>query len=144
MAVLTCFLVFQLGLDVVLVFLLLARARQCKAAPPVGRRTSAQTPPQWYREFLILAEDVLALVEPVLDALESGRLAGPPAPASIARAGRSAPAASTEPHREAFALLRAGAAPEEVARRGRLLPAEVRLIRNLVAAEAELADPRKA
>jgi hypothetical protein len=139
--VLTFFVVFQLGLDVALLCLLLAQARRRKAAPPAGRQTSAQSPPQWYREFLLLAEDVLALVEPVLDALESGRLPAPPDSAPPARTGKPASAGSSEQRREAFALLRAGVAPEDVARRGRLLPAEVRLIRNLVAAEAEMADP---
>jgi len=41
-----------------------------------------------------------------------------------------------------MALLRSGASPEEVARRERLLPGELKLMRNLVAAEAELAGTR--
>lgn len=132
---LALFLVFQLALDVVLVFLLLAQVRRRKAAPPAS---------QWHQEFLLLAEDILAVVEPVLDALESGRLAEPPVPAQAEHAGRPRPAVSALRRRQALALLRAGAAPEDVARRGCLLPAELRLIRNLMAAEAELADPRQA
>ena len=45
-------------------------------------------------------------------------------------------------HRAALSLLRAGASPEEVARRERLPPGELRLMSNLVAAEAELAGAR--
>ena len=45
-------------------------------------------------------------------------------------------------HRAALALLRAGTSAEEVARRERLLPGELRLMSNPVAAEAELAGAR--
>lgn len=139
---LTAFVIFQLALDVVVVFALLARLLQRRAAPP--RRRGG--PPQWYQEFLLLTEDILALVEPVLDALESGRLprstpAAPEAGAAVP-AERPAPLSAAERRREAFAQLRAGASPEEVERRGQLQPAELRLIRNLVAAEAKLAGSR--
>jgi hypothetical protein len=45
-------------------------------------------------------------------------------------------------HRAALSLLRAGTSPEEVARRERLLPGELRLMSNRVAAGAELAGAR--
>lgn len=132
--------IFQLALDAVVVFVLLARMLQRRAAPP--RRRGG--PPAWYQEFLLLTEDILALVEPVLDALESGRLPKPsPAvlePAAAVPPERPAPISAAERRREAFAQLRAGASPEEVERRGQLQPAELRLIRNLVAAEAKLAE----
>lgn len=44
--------------------------------------------------------------------------------------------------RAALSLLRAGTSPDEGARRERLLPGELRLMSNLVAAEAELAGAR--
>lgn len=137
---LTAFVVAQLALDLVVVFVLLARLLERKAAPPKRRAG----PPQWYQELLLLTEDLLALVEPVLDALESGRLPKPAPAASEPGAAippeRPAPISAAERRREAFAQLRAGASPEEVERLGRLQPAELRLIRNLVAAEAKLAE----
>jgi hypothetical protein len=131
------FIVLQLILDVELVLFLLLRLRKRKAAPaPVPAK---EEPPAWYRDFLLLAEDVLAAVEPALDALEERESKTPPAMASPGPV--QAPSEARTPrerHREAFALLRAGAAPEDVARRERLQPGELRLIRNLIAAEAEL------
>jgi hypothetical protein len=138
--VLTAFVIFQLALDVVVAFALLARLLQRRAAPTKRRGG----PPQWYQEFLLLTEDILALVEPVLEALESGRLLksapAAPEPAATAPGEGPAPLSAAERRREAFAQLRAGASPEEVERRGQLQPAELRLIRNLVAAEAKLAE----
>ena len=58
-----------------------------------------------------------------------------PAPATEARPAESV----RDRHRAALSLLRAGTSPEEVARRERLLPGELRLMSNLVVAEAELA-----
>jgi hypothetical protein len=135
---LTAFIVLQIILDVEVVLFFLFRMRRRRAATPAP--AAAPTPPAWPRDFLLLAEDVMALLEPVLDALESGALAAP-----AAAPGRSAAPAPPEVrslrdrHREAFALLRAGAAPEDVASRERLGAGELRLIRNLVAAEAEMA-----
>ena len=133
---LMAFIVLQLILDVEIVLFLLMRRRRRKAAPAPA--PAKEEPPSWYRDFTILAEDVLALVEPVLDALEAGetrtRRAMPsPAPAG----GPSEAPTPRDRHREAFALLRAGTAPDEVARRERLQPGELRLIRNLIAAEAQ-------
>ena len=105
--------------------------------------------PESYREFQRLAEDVLMVVEPVLEAMESGALQRLAAPAAIAPPSAAAlPPATAAPaadersardrHREARALLRAGTPPDEVARREKLRPGELRLIENLVAAEARL------
>jgi hypothetical protein len=147
---LTAFIVLQLLLDIEIVLFLVSRYR--RRARPTVRVVAAEAaePPAWYRDFLALAEDVLAAVEPLLDALDRGQL---PMPASAAAsAGASAAAesarealASTAPrarHREAFALLRAGTPSEEVARREHLSPGQVRLIENLVAAEGRLAAAR--
>ena len=83
----------------------------------------------------------MVLVERVLDLAESRTLTGPPpspAPATEARPTESV----RDRHRAAFSLLQAGTSPEEVARQERLLPGELRLMSNLVAAEAELTGTR--
>ena len=137
---LTAFIVLQLILDLEVVLFLVWRRRH-------RRRPAALVPaepPAWYRDFLLLAEDVLAVVEPVLDALDRGQLPMPvaaAAPAAAAEGPRDAPspAPPRERHREAFALLRAGTPSDEVARREHLSPGQVRLIENLVAAEGRLA-----
>jgi hypothetical protein len=142
---LTLFIVSQLALDAVLVLFMLVSALRRKAAPAPAPAPapSENAPPAWYRDFLYLAEDVMALVEPVLDVVESGRLgAETTAPAPIPAAELPMAQRQRDRHREAFALLRAGTPPEEVARRERLLPGELRLIRNLVAAESEHAESR--
>ncbi len=123
---LTAFVVAQLVFDVALALFLLAGAMRRKARP----EPAEVSPPVWYQEFLRLAQDLLAVTESVLDALEVRRPESP-----------SRPAAPESRFEEAFALLRAGVEPEEVARRGRFLPAELRLIKNLVAAEAAAAEP---
>jgi hypothetical protein len=97
----------------------------------------------------------------VLDELEKRPAAtttagAPAAPAPGAPAATAAPVAAPAPqpaveppareprslrerHREAFALLRAGASAEDVGRREGIGAGELRLIRNLVAAEAQIA-----
>jgi hypothetical protein len=144
---LTAFIVLQLLLDIEIVLFLVSRYRQ-RARPKARVAAVPAEPPAWYRDFLILAEDVLAAVEPLLDALDRGQLPMP-ASAAAALAGASAAAeparealanaAPRDRHREAFALLRAGTPSEEVARREHLSPGQVRLIENLVAAEGRLA-----
>ena len=145
---LTAFIVLQLLLDIEIVLLLVFRYR--RRARPTARVAAAvpAEPPAWYRDFQLLAEDVLAAVEPLLDALDRGQLPMP-ASAAAALAGASAAAESArealanaaprDRHREAFALLRAGTPSEEGARREHLSPGQVRLIENLVAAEGRLA-----
>jgi hypothetical protein len=142
---LTAFIVLQLVLDVqiaLFMFAYLRRRKRVRAQAPAPAE-----PPVWYREFLLLAEDVLALVEPLLDQLEAGEAAtargarpAPASPVAPAAAAEPAPAPSLrDRHRQAFALLRSGTPPEEVAARERLTPGELRLLANLVAAESELA-----
>jgi hypothetical protein len=111
---------------------------------PVAAPAAASEPPAWSRDFLGLAAEVLAVTELMQDALEKQRAALPPAspPATAAAPGPVAPSPAPviepgrERHREALALLRAGLAPEEVARRGGLSAAEIRLMRTILAAEA--------
>jgi hypothetical protein len=128
------FIVCQLVFDVAVVLLLAAVIGRARPAPA----EAAPEPPAWYREFLALAQDLLVVTEPVLHALDHPRAA----PAPRARDPRPAPAqdGGDDRFRQAFALLRGGAAAEEVARRSRLSPGEARLIENLVAAEAALEE----
>jgi hypothetical protein len=124
----------QLVLDVVLVLMVIRVARRRPRARP------DHAPPAWYQEFLRLAEDLLAITEPVLAALESPAPAPTPvAPAPAAAAPVDGPSPEAR-YRLAFSLLRAGGRPEEVARRGALLPRELRLIESLVAAESRLSS----
>lgn len=119
---LTAFVIAQLVFDVALLLLVvLSATRRRPPAPEPG-------PPDWYAQFVGLAQDLLAATEPVLEELERR-----PAPRA------EAPGEPWTRHREALALLRAGVDPDEVARRGRLLPGELKLIRNVVAAEAQSA-----
>jgi hypothetical protein len=143
---LTLFVISQIALDAGLALFLLVRALRRRAAPAPQPVPESGVPPSWYSDFLVLAEDLMTLVEPVLDAAENGRFA-----VATAGPGALAPAPSVEPraaqtprdrHRAALALLRAGTPPEEVARRERLMPGELRLMSNLVAAEAEPAGSR--
>lgn len=121
-SLLTVFVVVQLVFDVALLLLVvLSAARRRPPAP-------APDPPDWYSHFLGLAQDLLAATEPVLEELE--RRPAPRAEPADERSARQ---------REAMALLRAGVDPDEVARRGRLLPGEIKLLRNVVAAEAQSA-----
>jgi hypothetical protein len=145
------FIVLQVILDLeVVVFFLMRMRRRKTVKPPVEPE-----PPAWYRDFLVLAEDLLTLIEPVLDHLEKTAPAAsaPAAPGPAAPAPAAAPAAAPpappppEPkslrqrHREAFALLRGGASPDDVARREGLGAGELRLLKNLAAAEAQIATP---
>lgn len=121
-SLLTVFVVVQLVFDVALLLLVVLSAARRRAPAP------QPDPPDWYPHFLGLAQDLLAATEPVLEELERR------------------PATRTEPadersarQREAMGLLRAGVDPDEVARRGRLLPGELTLLRNVVAAEARSA-----
>ena len=143
---LTLFVVSQIALDAGLVIFLLVNTRRRRAAATRRRAAPNVTPPSWYSDFLVLAEDLMALVEPVLDAAENGRFAvataGPAASALAPPVEPRAAQTQRDRHRAAMALLRAGTLPEEVARRERLTPGELRLISNLVAAEAEPAGSR--
>jgi hypothetical protein len=134
---LTAFVIAQLVFDVAALVLLVATVVRRRPAPADAR------PPEWYPQFLGLAQDLLAATEPVLDALEARRGEGA---GGRALPARPEPADRSEPRsrrREVLALLRAGADPREVARRGGLLPGELRLLKNVVAAEAASAPPRE-
>jgi hypothetical protein len=140
---LSIFVITQIALDITLVVYLLTDARRRRATASARRARPAVAPPSWYRDFVATAEDLMVLVEPVLDLAESGELAAAPRGSSSAPTAESRPAGNLrDRHRAALSLLRAGTSPDEVARRERLLPGEVRLMSNLVAAEAELAGTR--
>jgi hypothetical protein len=135
---LTAFVVFQLALDALLVLFLAIGALRRAAAPP-----PPDTPPEWYRELVALSQDVLLATEPMLDALE--RREAPPARTSEAGAAPArtepppAPSASalkSERHRQAFALLHAGARDDEVIRASGLASWELKLIKNILATES--------
>ncbi len=130
---LTAFVVCQLALDLVLVLLIAAVAARRRVAP--ARMTSS--PPGWYEDFVRLAEELLTVTEPVLSALEAP-VTGTPSDTDRPSSRTTVPADRTprNRHGEAFALLRAGAAPDVVLRRAELRPGELELIQSLVAAEA--------
>jgi hypothetical protein len=142
---LSIFVITQIALDIALVTYLVTNARRRRRTAASARRAAppAAAQPSWYGDFLATAEELMVLVEPVLDLAESGTLGGGPRPSSPATTAEPRPAESVrDRHRAALALLRAGTSPEEVAQRERLLPGELRLMSNLVAAEAELAGAR--
>jgi hypothetical protein len=114
---LTAFVVAQIVFDVVVVALAALYLLGRKPAPSAA-------PPDWYEQIVTLAQDLLAATEPVLERLEAR--------------GTEAPPSVPEPDRygEARALLRSGARPDEVAGRAGLLPGEMRLLANIVTAEA--------
>ena len=103
---LTLFVVLQLCLDVQLVLVVLWLLRRRRAAP---RRLVA---PSWFAEFRLLVEEVRALVEPALDALE----------ADEARAHEPVAAAKAAAALEPAAALKT-AAPEPAARTKAAAPA---------------------
>lgn len=130
---LTVFVIVQLVMDVAFVVLLAVSLFRRPAAP------APLAPPEWYGEFMRFAQDLVTNTEPVLEALE-GQRSLPRDPGAVDR--RSEVTVGGR-HRNAAALLRAGLSPEEVARRGRLLPGELRLITNVVAAETASAARRR-
>jgi hypothetical protein len=125
---LTLFVVLQLALDIGFVVLVVTALRRARAAERAAQAAAEAQP-----RLTLLAEEILGALEPVLAALESGRLGTPPG------AGAQGGAADTRGRREdrqrrAFERLRAGASPEAVMRDEQLRPGEARLIANLVAA----------
>jgi hypothetical protein len=102
-------------------------------------------PPEWYAQFLKLAQDLMTATEPVLERLET-RAPPPPVPlapvapvapvAAFAPVVAPAPARAYDRYEEARALLRSGAAPDTVAGRVGLQPGEIRLLAKVVAAES--------
>ena len=99
-------------------------------------------PPEWYAQFLKLAQDLMTATEPVLERLET-REPPPPAPlapvapvTAFAPVVAPAPARAYDRYEEARALLRSGAAPDTVAGRVGLQPGEIRLLAKVVAAES--------
>jgi hypothetical protein len=124
---LTAFVLVQVVFDLLVLIWLGARVLR---RPPAR----APAPDPAHREFLLLARDLLELVEPVLDWLESKE----PAPASLP--GETPPGPSPDRVREAFALARAGLGPREVGRQAGLGPGAARLVANLVAAEGARAQ----
>jgi hypothetical protein len=95
-------------------------------------------PPEWYAQFLKLAQDLMTATEPVLERLETRE---PPPPAPLAPVAALAPvvapaARAYDRYEEARALLRSGAAPDTVAGRVGLQPGEIRLLAKVVAAES--------
>ena len=71
---LTGFVIAQLMLDVVLVLLVtwaVTRKGTAPARPPA-------VPPAWYGDLVALAQDLLVVTEPVLDALEGQHRRPPP------------------------------------------------------------------
>ena len=90
-------------------------------------------PPEWYAQFLKLAQDLMTATEPVLERLETRE---PPPPAPLAPVVAPAPARAYDRYEEARALLRSGAAPDTVAGRVGLQPGEIRLLAKVVAAES--------
>jgi hypothetical protein len=132
---LSLFIVTQIALDIALVGFLVTLARR-RRVPAPARKAATSAPPAWYGDVLAMIEELMVLVEPVLELADRGALGQPPTPAP--RAAETA----RDRRRAAMALLRSGVSPEEVARRERLLPGELKLMRNLVTAEAELAGKR--
>jgi hypothetical protein len=115
---LTVFVMMQIVFDVVVLALAAVYLLGRKAEPP------PTAPPEWYEQFLALARELMATTEPVIDRLEAQ---APPADATAAR---------QLDDDEARALLRAGVRADDAAGRTGLLPGEIRLLANVVAAEA--------
>jgi hypothetical protein len=83
----------------------------------------APEPPEWYAQFLKLAQELMAATEPVLERLET-------------RPEAASPATPVNRYDEARRLLRSGARADDVAARAGLQPAEIRLLTRIVAAES--------
>ena len=124
---LTAFVVAQIAFDVIVVALVVLYVLDRRAT------TSSSAPPDWYGEVVNLAQDVMAATEPVLDKLDERRAPATPAPP---------PPPPPPPDRYAGArtLLLAGTAPEDVAAREQLSPAELKLLTSIVATQARLAS----
>ena len=134
---LTAFVIAQLVFDVAVVafaVVYLLTRESPRAPEPIQ-------PPEWYTQFLKVAQDVMVATEPVLDRLESrvapvpSPLAPPMAPMTPMATAAPVPAAA-DPYYEARRLLRAGVGLDEVADRAGLQPAELRLLAKVVAAES--------
>jgi hypothetical protein len=126
---LTVLVIWQLVLDVVLlgaVAILLMRRKVVKPAP-------APRPPAWHGELLELAQDLLAATDRIVDSLAARR--AEPVAVAAPRADRA------EARRDPWTMVRTGLAPEEAARRGGLLPAELRLLQSVAAAAVEPPTP---
>ena len=115
---LSAFVLAQIVFDVAVVVLLAA------LSVLVRKRPRPPDPPEWYAHVVKIAHDLMTATEPVLDRLEER---GPPAPIAVA-----------DRYREARTLLESGARPDDVAARAGLRPGELRLLANVVAAEARI------
>ncbi len=116
---LSAFVVAQIVFDVVVVALAALYFVSRKTTPP------APEPPDWYPQLVRLGQDLMAATEPMLDKLEMRE-----SPEAVAVA-----APAPDRYDEARELLRAGARPDDVAGRAGLLPGEMKLLANIVAAE---------
>ena len=127
----------QLVFDLLLVVLLVTVARQ---------RREAAAPPAWHDEFLQLAKEVMAVADSLLEAPDRredapvGDRATTAAPTPVRRGDPPARRGGSA-RDEAFSLIRAGMAADDVGRRTGLLPGELRLITSLVAAEQRQGAP---
>jgi hypothetical protein len=116
---LSAFVIAQIVFDVAVV----ALAAVYLLTRPAPRALAVPEPPEWYAQFLKLAQDLMAATEPVLDRLEAREPAPPPSP-------------PVHRYDAARTLLRSGARPEEVAGQAGLQPGEMRLLAKIVAAES--------
>ena len=122
---LTVLVVWQLILDVALlaaVTVLLVRRRPARHAP-------VPRPPAWHRELVEIARDLVGMTDRMIGALDARRARPEDAP--------SAADPRPDPRPDAWTMVRTGLAPEEAARRGGLVPAELRLLQSVAAAAAE-------
>jgi hypothetical protein len=129
---LSAFVIAQIVFDVAVV----ALAAVYLVTRPAPRPPVAPEPPEWYGQFLKLAQDLMTATEPVLDRLESRPPVVAIAPAAPPPAASVPPPAPADRYAEARTLLRSGARPDEVAGRAGLQPAEIRLLTKVVAAES--------
>jgi hypothetical protein len=117
---LSAFVVAQIVFDVVVVALAALYFVSRKTTPP------APEPPDWYPQLVRLGQDLMTATEPMLDKLETRE-----PPEAVA-------APAPDRYEEARELLRAGARPDDVAGRAGLLPGEMKLLANIVAAETRV------